>query len=41
MSGYQTGTGNRLLSDGTFNYTYDNEGNMLCIILGTIAATLR
>ena len=29
MSGYQTGTGNRLLSDGTFNYTYDNEGNML------------
>ncbi len=29
MSGYQTGTGNRLLSDGLFNYTYDNEGNML------------
>ncbi len=24
-----TGTGNRLLSDGQFNYTYDNEGNML------------
>jgi RHS repeat-associated protein len=29
MSGYQTGTGNRLLSDGSFNYTYDNEGNLL------------
>jgi len=29
ISGYQTGAGNRLLSDGTFNYTYDNEGNML------------
>ena len=28
-SGYQTGANNRLLSDGTFNYTYDNEGNLL------------
>jgi RHS repeat-associated protein len=26
-AGYQTGTDNRLLSDGTYNYTYDNEGN--------------
>jgi YD repeat-containing protein len=29
MSGYSTGTGNRLASDGTFNYVYDNEGNLL------------
>jgi RHS repeat-associated protein len=29
MTGYQTGTRNRLLSDGAFDYTYDNEGNML------------
>jgi RHS repeat-associated protein len=29
MSGYQTGTGNRLLSDGTYNYTYDDEGNLV------------
>ena len=29
MPGYQTGAGNRLLSDGSFNYTYDNEGNLL------------
>jgi RHS repeat-associated protein len=28
MSGYQTGTGNELLSDGTYNYTYDKDGNM-------------
>lgn len=27
-TGYVTGPGNRLLSDGTFNYTYDAEGNM-------------
>jgi RHS repeat-associated protein len=26
-SGYSTGTGNRLLSDGTYNYLYDKEGN--------------
>src|SRR5688572_16237648 len=26
-TGYTTGTNNRLLSDGTFNYEYDNEGN--------------
>ncbi len=29
MTGYVTGTANRLLSDGAYNYTYDNEGNML------------
>ena len=29
MTGYSTGTGNRLLSDGTYNYTYDDEGNTL------------
>lgn len=28
-SGYVTGPGNRLLSDGTFNYDYDNEGNLI------------
>ncbi len=27
MTGYQTGTGNELLSDGTYNYTYDKDGN--------------
>jgi RHS repeat-associated protein len=27
-SGYVTGPGNRLLSDGTYNYQYDDEGNM-------------
>ncbi|NJM76773.1 MAG: hypothetical protein HC852_14505 [Acaryochloridaceae cyanobacterium RU_4_10] len=26
-AGYQTGTNNRLLSDGTYTYAYDNEGN--------------
>ena len=28
-NGYRTGSGNQLLSDGTFNYTYDHEGNMV------------
>lgn len=28
-TGYATGTGNRLTSDGTYNYTYDAEGNRL------------
>jgi RHS repeat-associated protein len=28
-NGYVTGPGNRLLSDGTYNYTYDKEGNLL------------
>ncbi len=26
---YQTGTGNRLTSDGIYNYEYDNEGNLI------------
>jgi YD repeat-containing protein len=26
-AGYQTGQNNRLLNDGTYSYTYDNEGN--------------
>lgn len=29
MPGAVIGTGNRLLSDGTFNYAYDNAGNMI------------
>ena len=29
MTGYTTGTGNELTSDGAYNYTYDNEGNTL------------
>ncbi len=29
MPGYQTGPDNRLVSDGTYTYTYDNEGNTL------------
>jgi RHS repeat-associated protein len=28
-SGYQTGSGNRLLADGTYTYTYDAEGNLI------------
>ena len=28
-SGYVTGPANRLLSDGTFDYEYDDEGNMI------------
>ncbi|MEX2118566.1 MAG: RHS repeat-associated core domain-containing protein [Pirellulales bacterium] len=28
MAGYSTGTGNRLLSDGVYNYQHDNEGNL-------------
>jgi RHS repeat-associated protein len=28
-AGYQTGLNNRLLSDGSFNYEYDNEGNLI------------
>ena len=27
MSGYQTGSNNRLTNDGTYSYEYDNEGN--------------
>jgi len=29
MSGYATGTDNQTTSDGTYNYTYDNEGNLI------------
>ncbi len=29
MTGYVTTAGNRLQSDGVYNYTYDNEGNVL------------
>lgn len=29
LPGYVTGPGNRLLSDGTFNYEYDGEGNRI------------
>ncbi|HND52865.1 MAG TPA: hypothetical protein PLV92_10730, partial [Pirellulaceae bacterium] len=28
-SGFSTGAGNRLQSDGRFNYSYDNEGNLI------------
>ncbi len=28
-AGYSTGSGNRLLGDGTFTYLYDSEGNLL------------
>ncbi len=39
MSGYSTGTGNQLLSDGVNNYTYDKNGNTLTqtnIATGTV-----
>jgi RHS repeat-associated protein len=39
MSGYSTGTGNQLLSDGINNYTYDKNGNTLTqtnIATGTV-----
>jgi YD repeat-containing protein len=29
MTGYQTGSDNRILSDGTWNYVYDNVGNVI------------
>jgi RHS repeat-associated protein len=29
MAGYSTGSNNQLSSDGTYNYTYDDEGNRL------------
>jgi len=29
MSGYATGTDNQITSDGTYKYTYDNEGNLI------------
>ncbi len=39
MTGYSTGTGNQLLSDGVNNYTYDKNGNTLTqtnIATGTV-----
>jgi RHS repeat-associated protein len=41
MSGYVTGDHNRLLSDGTYSYTYDEEGNRTTrtnIVTGTVEA---
>ena len=38
-SGYTVGSGNRMLSDGTYDYTYDNEGNTTrrtCIADGSV-----
>ena len=29
MTGYDTGTNNRLTNDGTYSYTYDDEGNRI------------
>jgi YD repeat-containing protein len=29
MTGYQTGAGNELLTDGTYSYTYDHNGNLV------------
>jgi hypothetical protein len=29
MTGYSTGDNNQLLNDGTYTYTYDDEGNRL------------
>jgi len=28
MTGYTTDTGNQLTADGTYTYSYDNEGNL-------------
>ena len=28
LAGYSTGTGNRLTTDGTYNYAYDADGNL-------------
>ena len=35
--GYVTGADNRLLSDGTYNYVYDNNGNLIQQISGSNA----
>jgi YD repeat-containing protein len=35
MTGYTTGTGNRLTNDGTYTYTYDNAGNIATKSKGT------
>ncbi len=39
MAGYQTGTGNRITSDGTWTYTHDNAGNLIKKSLGANAET--
>src|SRR6516165_12057031 len=39
MTGYQTGTGNQLLSDGTWTYSYDSEGNLIKKTKGVNAET--
>ena len=38
-TGYVTGTGNELTNDGTFTYTYDNEGNLTKKSKGASAET--
>jgi RHS repeat-associated protein len=39
MSGYQTGSANELTNDGTWTYTYDNEGNLTKKSKGSSAET--
>jgi RHS repeat-associated protein len=39
MTGYQTGTGNELLSDNTWSYVYDSEGNLTKKTKGASAET--
>ena len=41
QTAWTTGTGNRLLWDGTYTYTYDKEGNRLTKTLGASGATVR
>ena len=37
MSGYVTGAANQITSDGTWTYTYDNEGNLIKKSMGPSA----
>jgi RHS repeat-associated protein len=39
MTGYQTGAGNELVSDNTWSYVYDNEGNLTKKTKGASAET--
>jgi YD repeat-containing protein len=39
MTGYQTGSGNEMLNDGTWTYTYDSEGNLIKKSKGSNAET--
>jgi RHS repeat-associated protein len=39
MTGYSTGTGNELLNDGTWTYTYDHDGQMTEKSMGASATT--